>query len=226
MHCKRQPIFSIFNFDIGADLKRLFYILKGRTDTCNFFFICVVYQKVYKHTQNITTMANRELQHEIQYKNTKKFLSSYSESQNVELASLGYACLELNESLGLCDPDQPWLINMSGDGLRYQSIATLSLDAAVKAHFILLLLAYPKPYLTYGQMRFTVEFKINLLEQALQDVVSFLQDLQRNYGGINLEEYENQAKGLIDVLSSRIVVTLKEFPIDQHALEMFFPRRS
>ncbi|KAJ3999069.1 hypothetical protein F5050DRAFT_1709976 [Lentinula boryana] len=137
-------------------------------------------------------MANQEQKN---YENTKRFLHSRQKS---ELAKFGYACLELNESLGFCKPDQPWSVNISGDGLWYQSITTLAHDAAVKTHFTLLVATSPKPYFTSDHMR------------TLQHVHSFLQDLQdqRKQGRNDFEEYENQAKRLIGDLKALIVVTL------------------
>ncbi|KAJ3781668.1 hypothetical protein GGU10DRAFT_390444 [Lentinula aff. detonsa] len=161
-------------------------------------------------------MANQEQKN---YENTKRFLNS---RQKIGLAKFGYACLELNESLGFCKPDQPWLVNISGDGLRYQSITTLPLDAAVKAHFTLLVMKYPKQYFTSDHMRFAVKYNLTILEQTLQRVCSFLQDLQdqRKQGRMDFEKYENQARRLLDDLKAPIVVTLDEFPVDQQALNM------
>ncbi|KAJ3981703.1 hypothetical protein F5890DRAFT_502728 [Lentinula detonsa] len=161
-------------------------------------------------------MANQEQKN---YENTKRFLHS---RQNSELAKFGYACLELNESLGFCKPDQPWSVNISGDGLRYQSITTLAHDAAVKTHFTLLVLTFPKPYFTSDHMRFAVEYDLSRLKETLQRVCSFLQDLQdqRKQGRNDFEKYENQAKRLIGDLKALVVVTLDEFPVDQQALNM------
>ncbi|KAJ3911317.1 hypothetical protein F5877DRAFT_73277 [Lentinula edodes] len=109
----------------------------------------------------IATMPNREQRN---YEDTKSFLEYYSDRGNNKLAKLRYTCLILNEALGLCVPSQPWCIDISGEGLQYQCMATLSLDAAIKAHFSLLAMK-SKNSLVCGQMRFSVKYTVDALEQ-------------------------------------------------------------
>ncbi|KAJ3878094.1 hypothetical protein F5051DRAFT_238555 [Lentinula edodes] len=165
----------------------------------------------------VATMPNREQQN---YEDTKSFLEYYSDRGN-KVAKLGYTCLILNEALGLCVPSQPWCIDTSGEGLQYQYMATLSLDAAIKAHFSLLAMK-SRNFLVYGQMRVSVQYTVDAVEQTLQNVVSFLQYLIPNRNALNAA-HENQAKKFIDDLRTMIVVQLND--IDQHALEMFRSRQ-
>ncbi|KAJ3849160.1 hypothetical protein EV368DRAFT_67670 [Lentinula lateritia] len=169
----------------------------------------------------IATMPNREQQN---YEDTKSFLEYYSD-QGIKLAKLGYTCLILNEALGLCVPSQPWCIDTSGEGLQYQCMATLSLDAAIKAHFSLLAMKSRNSLNSETPKTFLSKYDSDLImSRTLQNVVSFLQYLIPNRNALNVA-HENQAKKFIDDLQTMIVIQLHDFPIDQHALEMFRPRQ-
>ncbi|KAJ3769487.1 hypothetical protein FB446DRAFT_812004 [Lentinula raphanica] len=100
------------------------------------------------------------------YEDTKFFLSSHRRDGTSRLAELGYACLKLNQSLGLCDPKYPCLINQDGAGFQYQSLTSLPLHAATKAHFVLKAMTEStQNYLRYRQMRFVVDSDVERLEQ-------------------------------------------------------------
>ncbi|KAJ3769482.1 hypothetical protein FB446DRAFT_774327 [Lentinula raphanica] len=163
-------------------------------------------------------MTDRE---QANYEDTKFFLSSHRRDGTSRLAELGYACLKLNQSLGLCDPKYPWLINQDGAGFQYQSLTSLPLDAATKAHFALKAMTEStQNYLQYRQMRFVVDSDVERLEQTLEHINHFLRRLIKSPGRFTQHD-EEQAREFMQTLNGLIVVRLDDFPIDQYALEMF-----
>ncbi|KIK60717.1 hypothetical protein GYMLUDRAFT_43553 [Collybiopsis luxurians FD-317 M1] len=150
------------------------------------------------------------------YLYTQRFLEHYAGSGN-GLARLGARCLELNQTLRFCEPTTPWIIDTKY--LQFDSIVTLPIDAAIKAHFCLETCLSPTPRkLRYEQMYFVVEFDENELRRVLTNVVELLESLRDTTlsSSINVT-----AEELADALENAIVVKLTEFTINERAVEMF-----
>ncbi|KIK60720.1 hypothetical protein GYMLUDRAFT_998818 [Collybiopsis luxurians FD-317 M1] len=159
---------------------------------------------------------SRESSEQANYLYTQHFLEHYARFGH-ELARLGARCLELNQTLGFCDPKMPWTV--STNLLKFDSVVTLPIDAALKVHFCLEAWLSTTPQtMRYEQMCFVVEFDENELQRALMSVVKFLESLQ----GIDLNNSINvKAEELADALKNVIVVKLTDLTINEKAVEMF-----
>ncbi|KIK60716.1 hypothetical protein GYMLUDRAFT_998810, partial [Collybiopsis luxurians FD-317 M1] len=175
---------------------------------------------------------SRDASEEPNYLYTQQFLERYA-GYGYEIAELGAKCLKLNQTLGLCDPRMPWKINTSY--MKFESIAILPVDAALKAHFCLEAWISPTPRkLRYGnQMFIDVKFDENVVlsrnsfwffftvstsHRVLRSVVNFLESLRGIALNGNLNE---QAEKLANALENTIVVKLTDFQINEKAVEMF-----
>ncbi|KAJ4474018.1 hypothetical protein C8J55DRAFT_562660 [Lentinula edodes] len=163
---------------------------------------------------------------ESDYQETEEFLHFLSQS-NVQLAQLGFRCLESIKKLGLCDPNKPWLIK-EGKGLEYQSLAVLPFDAAIKAHFCLkAIISQIKPALPSVSDSITLKIEKlqvhvswdSTLTTTLENIVKFLKGLEDTPRALTKAD-DRQAEKLIEELKGAFNTKSVDLPISQYALKV------
>ncbi|KIK56265.1 hypothetical protein GYMLUDRAFT_62109 [Collybiopsis luxurians FD-317 M1] len=155
----------------------------------------------------------------------QRFLEYYA--GHYDLARLGVRCLELNrispKFLFICPQFVILTLLLKSPSvcvIPERHVATLPLDAAIKAHFCLEAWLSPTPKkMRYKHMCFRIGFDIDEVRQALKNDIKFLENLRG--GVLNKHNFNDKAEELAIVLEKVIIVELIDFHISEKAVEMF-----
>ncbi|KIK56274.1 hypothetical protein GYMLUDRAFT_248021 [Collybiopsis luxurians FD-317 M1] len=152
--------------------------------------------------------AERQEMDEMSYKNTHMFLKGLAECGS-PIAILAFKCLELNQSLGFCEAEMPWVVTPRG--WMNPSVAILPTQAALTAHFCL---AAPKNAASEPEMHFSIDgmnFELKLdnekIQQVMKEVLKFLETLKNNYANAALDISEHDS-----AKAENLLVQLEEIP--------------
>ncbi|KIK56278.1 hypothetical protein GYMLUDRAFT_248025 [Collybiopsis luxurians FD-317 M1] len=170
---------------------------------------------------------------ERQYEDGKSYEKTYwflkNRASGVPVAELAFRCFGVNQSLGLCKAEMPWVVNPKY--LKYHPVATLPMEAALAAHFCLaasIKFHSTAKRIPYHEVHLVIEFNNEILQNILEEVLGFLANLRVSDSGLKAvperpdTDLNAKAEELIDKLKE--IVNVKcDLPIDEKAIEMLFP---